>query len=129
MKEKLSELLKNAYAPYSNYQVACIALMKDGSEACGVNYENASYGATICAERNAIGSAIASGYTKGDFEELFVMTNSDKKPGTCCFMCRQVIQEFFSKESKVTCMNNLGESLVFTVGELCPYPFDEEDLV
>ena len=66
MKEKLLELHKSSYAPYSNYQVAAIAVMEDGREFSGVNVENASYGATICAERSAIVSAVTAGYKVED---------------------------------------------------------------
>ena len=54
MEEKLKNLLEHAYAPYSKYRVSAIVVMKDNHEFYGVNVENASYGATICAERNAI---------------------------------------------------------------------------
>ena len=91
MREKLEKLLNNSYAKYSNFRVACICVMNDGNEISGVNVENASYGATICAERVAITGAIAKGYKKGDFKELHIMVDSDKI-GTPCFMCRQVIK-------------------------------------
>ena len=61
MREKLLKLLDNSYAVYSNFPVAAIVVMNDGREFCGVNVENASYGATICAERSAIVSAISAG--------------------------------------------------------------------
>lgn len=126
MRDKLTELLKNSYAKYSNYRVSCICIMKDGREFNGVNVENASYGATICAERVAITSAIANGYKKGDFKELYVMVDSDKI-GTPCFMCRQVISEFFEEEDKVIVYSrNSMES--FKVSELCPHPFNEDNL-
>lgn len=54
MKEKLVSLLNHSYSPYSHFRVAAIVVMKDGREFNGVNVENASYGATICAERSAI---------------------------------------------------------------------------
>ena len=127
MKEKLLKLLDNAYAPYSKFKVASIVVMKDGTEVCGVNVENASYGATICAERNAITTAIAMGYKKEDFDRLYVMT-SGKKISSCCFMCRQLIVEFFNKDSIITLMDMNGNYKELTVAELCPYPFDESDL-
>ena len=71
MKEKLIKLLDNAYAPYSNFHVAAIVELKDGTQVSGVNVENASYGATICAERNAITTAISMGYKKGDFKKIY----------------------------------------------------------
>ena len=92
MEESLKRLLKNSYSPYSGFRVAAICLMKDGKSFGGVNIENASYGATICAERVAIDTAIASGYTKGDFSRLYVMCDSEKV-SSCCFICRQVLSE------------------------------------
>lgn len=126
MREKLEKLLKNSYSPYSYFPVAAIAVMKDGKEFYGVNVENASYGATICAERSAIVSAISKGYQKGDFKELYIMVDSDKV-STCCFLCRQVITELFDKDAEIICMSKNDETK-FLVSELCPYPFDEEDL-
>lgn len=127
MKEKLINLLEHSHSPYSHFRVAAIAVMKDGSEFNGVNVENASYGATICAERSAIVSAISSGYKKGDFNSLYVMCDTDKI-STCCFICRQVITEFFAKEDSIILMNPAGDSITYTVAQMCPYPFDEEDL-
>lgn len=126
MREKLTELLKNSYSPYSKFPVAAIVVMKDGREFSGVNVENASYGATICAERSAIVSAISHGYKKGDFKELYIMVNTEKV-STCCFLCRQVMTELFDKDVKITCMGQTEEK-VFTVNDFCPYPFDEGDL-
>ncbi len=127
MKEKLIELHNNSYSPYSHFRVSAIALMKDGKQFSGVNVENASYGATICAERSAILSAISAGYTKGDFESLYVMCDN-KKIGMPCFACRMVISEFFDTDCQIICMNPDGEVETHTVAELCPYPFSEEDL-
>ena len=126
MREKLEKLLNNSYAKYSNFRVACICIMKDGKEICGVNVENASYGATICAERVAITSAIANGYKKGDFKELHVMCDSEKI-GMPCFMCRQVISEFFDTSTKIYVYSR-RDMKVFTVEEICPYPFTEDNL-
>jgi len=69
MKEKLQALHKNSYSPYFHYPVSAIVVMKDGKEFCGVNVENAN-GTSICAERNAIHTAVANGYKRGDFEEI-----------------------------------------------------------
>lgn len=127
MKEELLSLLDKSYAPYSKFHVSAIIEMKDGSKVSGVNVENASYGATICAERNAITTAITKGYKKEDFSKLYVMT-SGKKISSCCFICRQVITEFFDKDAKVILMDKEGNTKELTVKELCPYPFDESDL-
>ena len=127
MREKLIKLLDNAYAPYSKFHVACILEMKDGKHIPGVNVENASYGGAICAERNAITTAISLGYKKGDFDKIYVMVSGEKL-STPCFICRQVITEFFDKDSDVILMGRDGESKTYKVSEMCPYPFDSEDL-
>ena len=126
MKEKLEKLLNNSYAKYSKFHVSCICVMNDNSEFMGVNVENASYGATICAERVAITSAIAAGYGKGDFKELHVMVNSEKI-GMPCFICRQVISEFFDFDTPVY-LYSKNDIRIVTVKELCPHPFTEENL-
>lgn len=127
MEEKLRNLLENAYCPYSNFAVSSIVVMRDGKEFSGVNVENASYGAGICAERNAITTAVTNGYQKGDFKELNIMVSSGNI-STCCFICRQVIVEFFENNARVNCYSKNGEVKTFTVGEMCPYPFDGSDL-
>ena len=126
MREKLERLLNNSYAKYSGYRVSAICVMNDGKIFYGVNVENASYGATICAERVAITSAVAAGYRKNDFKELHVMVDSDKI-GTPCFMCRQVICEFFDEIDKVYVYSRKTMES-FLVSELCPYPFNEDNL-
>lgn len=127
MEESLKRLLKNSYSPYSGFRVAAICLMKDGKCFGGVNVENASYGATICAERVAITSAIASGYKKGDFSKLYVMCDSSRV-ASCCFLCRQIISEFFSPDDEIILYSNDFDREIYTVRDLCPYPFGCEDL-
>ena len=126
MREELVKLLNNSYAPYSKYNVSAICVMMDGKMIGGVNIENASYGATICAERVAIFKAISMGYKKGDFKELHIMVNSDKI-GTPCFICRQVFSEFFNENMNVY-MYSKNDMISKTVRELCPYPFTEDNL-
>lgn len=127
MKEKLISLLDNSYSPYSHFRVSAICKMKDGKEFYGVNVENAAYGSSICAERSAILNAISSGYKRFDFEELYVMCDNEKI-GMPCFACRQVISELFLEDASIICMNNKGDFLKFKVKDLCPYPFNDEDL-
>ena len=127
MQDKLIILHNNSYSPYSNYKVSAIAVMKDGKEFVGVNVENAAYGASICAERSAILSAISNGYKKYDFKELHVMVSS-RSIGTPCFECRQVISELFEKDCIIYCYSTDGRKEKYTVEELCPYPFGEDDL-
>ena len=126
MKEKLENLLKNSYSPYYHFPVSAIVVTKDGKEFCGVNVENAN-GTSICAERNAIANAIAAGYKKGDIKKIYLMLSSGEF-GTPCFACRQVLLEFMNKEDVVISVNKDGEEKTYKVEELCPYPFDDEDL-
>lgn len=127
MKDKLLELLNKAYAPYSNFRVSAIVETTDGKIYTGVNIENASYGATVCAERVAIFKAVSEGYRKGEFKRLHVMVDSPKI-SSCCFMCRQVISEFFYNDTEIILYNNKGEYKTYTKEKLCPLPFDSEDL-
>lgn len=128
MIDKLLKLAENAYVPYSHYPVSTILIMKDGKEVPGVCVDNACYGSSICAERSAIFNAITMGYKKGDFKELHCLCANSKKVSTSCFACRQVISEFFDKDAPCYFYANTGEVKKYTVSELCPYPFDSEDL-
>ena len=126
MRDKLEKLLKNSYSPYSEYPVSCIIVTKDNKEFSGVNIENASYGATICAERSAISGAISSGYKEGDFKEIHIM-NKTEKIGFPCFICRQVLIEFMNDETKVYLYTKDNEKC-FTLDELTPHKFDKDSL-
>ena len=122
MKENLKLIIKNAYTPYSNFNVACIVKMHDDQEFIGVNIENASFKNGLCAEQVAISAAIAEGYTNFDFKEIHIM-GSSKKITYPCFLCRQLLVEFFNAESKVFCYNNAGKKEEFLVSELCPHAY------
>ena len=126
MKEKLENLLKNSYSPYSNYPVSCIIKTKDSKEFMGVNVENASFGATICAERSALLNAISNGYKPGDFEEIHIMNNTDKFSYPC-FICRQVLIEFMNPETKVF-LYTKREVTKCLLRDLTPFKFDKENL-
>lgn len=127
MKEKLLELHKNSYAPYSNFPVSAIVVCKDGREFNGVNVEDASTRAGTCAERCALFSAIASGYKNGDFKEINIMVSSGEI-GMPCFVCRQMFVELFDKDVIIRCFATDGRYKEFSMDEVCPYPFSSEDL-
>lgn len=127
MKDKLIKLLDNSYSPYSHFPVSSIVVSKDGREFEGVNVEDASYRAGACAERSAIFSAITAGVKKGEFKEINIMTSSGNI-GEPCFVCRQMFAELFDKDMVVRCYATTGDYKEYTVEELCPYPFDEDDL-
>ena len=84
---------KNAHAPYSNFKVGATILTERGTLYQGCNVENASYGLTICAERNAIFAAVAAEGSGMRIQAVAVATERD---GPCapCGACRQVIYEF-----------------------------------
>jgi cytidine deaminase len=85
--------LKNAYAPYSDFKVGAAILLKDGRIFTGCNVENASYGLTICAERNAIFAAVAASKRKPEIVAVAVL-NHRGIACSPCGACRQVIAEF-----------------------------------
>lgn len=127
MFEELKQNLKHSYAPYSNFFVSAILVTKTGKKYTGVNIENASFGATICAERVAIAKAISEGEMKENFQEIHVMC-SDKKPAMPCYLCRQVFVEFFPVDIKIYVYNIDGEVNEYSLEEICPLPFSKENL-
>ena len=126
MEEKLDKLLKNSYSPYSKFSVAAILVCRDGEEFNGVNVENISFGATICAERSAICSAVSAGYKRDDFRELHIKSLSGEDI-TPCLMCRQVMAELFNDDVKIISHSANGVR-TYTKGELCVYPFGSKEL-
>lgn len=127
MKEKLDLVIKNAYTPHSNFGVACIIKMKDDQEFVGVNVENSSFKSGLCAEQVAIASAVAEGYSKDDFKELHVM-GSGNDYAYPCFLCRQLLVEFFKPDDKIVCYKQEGEAKIFDVAQLCPHAFSYEEV-
>ena len=125
MKEKLTELIKNSYAPYSGVHFACIVETKEGKLYEGVNIENASYGGTICAERNAINNAVSHG--EREFASLYLMTDANH---LCmpCHICKQSILEFFDSSTLFNIMNINGKSKIYTFKEIMNTTFSKEDL-
>ncbi|MGH7727604.1 MAG: cytidine deaminase [Vulcanimicrobiaceae bacterium] len=110
---------ERAYAPYSAYAVGAAVRCEDGSIVCGSNVENASFGLSICAERVAVYSAIASGRRR--FVSLAVVgpAGSTSAP---CGACRQVLAEF-APHARVTFATE-SASATMPLGELLPAAFE-----
>lgn len=109
---------KYAYAPYSDFRVGAALLCADGTVYTGCNIENASYGATICAERCAIFKAISEG--KRNFVKIAI--TADKKDFVMpCGICRQVLDEFMPDGEVIVASE--CEIKKYTVRELMPYGF------
>ena len=112
------EASENAYAPFSNFHVGAALLTEDGKVFTGVNIENSSYGATICAERTAMVKAISEGAR--DFQSIAIAGNG----GTSwpCGICRQFMYEF-CPDIRVISGENEDELKVYTLKELLPEGF------
>ena len=125
MKEKLESLLKNSYAPYSGFHFACIVEGENGKLYNGVNIENASFGGTICAERNAINAAVSDGVRK--FKALYLMSDKEEilMP---CHLCKQTFLEFFDKDVLFNIMNKNGEMKVMTFENIMNTVFSKEEM-
>lgn len=119
--------MNNAYAPYSNYHVGACLLCKDGTTFLGCNIENASFGATNCAERSALFAAISNGYKKGDFEAVAIVSDGDRIAAPCG-ICRQAFSEFVDEEFKFFLSNGKQETTM-TIDELLPMRFVDEDVL
>lgn len=114
------EAMENAYVPYSKFQVGAALLTTEGKVFTGCNIENASYGATNCAERTAIFKAVSEGYTK--FQKIAVVSNS-KKFTYPCGICRQVMGEFMYDASMVFDDEEKG-IVEIPMMQILPYKFD-----
>lgn len=127
MQEKLRKLLNNSYTPYYKYPVAAIVVMKDGTEFSGVNVETSSPAAGICAERNALYTAITNGYKKNDIKEIHIMSKTETECWPC-FICRHAISDLCDKDTIIYSHTYTNKIKSHTKEELCPYPFTEDSM-
>ena len=118
---RAKEASLNAYAPYSRFAVGAAIECSDGTVYTGCNIENASFGATICAERVALSKAISDGRRKG-FVMLAVAADSETY---CmpCGMCRQFISEF-SSDIEILSARGDGRYTSYRLSQLLPHPFE-----
>ena len=116
----------NAYAPYSKFEVGAAVYVEGDQIASGCNVENASYGLSVCAERNAIACAI-SRYGRRRLLALAIVTDTPE-PSPPCGVCRQVMAEFAKPDLPVRCRNVEGKERRFTLGRLLPHAFSSRYL-
>ncbi|WP_448213941.1 cytidine deaminase [Colwellia sp. MEBiC06753] len=117
---------ERAYAPYSRFQVGAAAQDSQGSYYCGCNVENASYGLTVCAERNCMAQAVINGCR--ELTALVIYTEQEKLTPPCG-ACRQVIAEFMAPTAEIKAMNHLGREKTWAVQALLPDAFTPNDLI
>lgn len=124
--ESADDARKMAYAPYSNFRVGCAVLLSDGQIITGVNVENASYPATICAERTAITQVVSKGIVR-EIKAISIVTHT-KNVASPCGICRQVLSEFIDDSIPVILANTAKKYEISNISLLLPGHFDKEAL-
>lgn len=116
--------MKNSYSPYSGCTVGAALLTKSGKVFTGCNIENASFSATVCAERTAVFKAVSEG--EREFSAIAVAGGKEGKVQGFmpCGVCRQVLSEFGAKDMKILVAKEDGNFNTFTLNELLPKAFE-----
>ncbi len=118
---KAKDASKNSYSPYSKFAVGACVLSESGEIYTGCNFENSSFGMTICAERNAIGSMINNGERKIKAVAIYSPNQKNCVP---CGACRQVIHEFSENDNVVDIILESDSGIrVLKLSELLPESF------
>ena len=123
--DEINLLLEKAYVPYSKFPVAALLIDNNGKKHKGVNVENSSFGLTLCAERNAITTAVTENMKK---IKVLVVTGKTPEPISPCGACRQVIREFSDNDTVIILANKDKKYKITSLEELLPYSFGPEDL-
>jgi cytidine deaminase len=124
--KELEALLDASSAPYSGFNVASIVVTEAEEVFKGVNVESVAYPTTICAERNAIFSAITQGVKSGEIREVHILARNAEKVFVTAFpcgSCRQVIAEQSLNRAKVYVYRSETEVLEYTIEALLPQAF------
>ena len=122
--KKAIEIKERAYAPYSNFHVACVVMTKSGKIFEGVNVENAAYSPSLCAERNALSTAI----TQGERDFAYIVITGDSEYTYPCGVCRQFIREFADGDTKIVVAKDSENYKTYTIEDLLPESFSKKDL-
>lgn len=128
--QQAKQAFNKAYAPYSQFKVGAAAMTLSGDITQGCNVENASYGLTVCAERNCIAQGVINhnGDQALQFTAIVIYTEQEKLTPPCG-ACRQVISEFFPTNAEVKAINHLNMECKWTVECLIPDAFTPLDLI
>lgn len=123
------EAMEKAYSPYSHCKVGAALLTREGKIYTGCNVENASYGATNCAERTAFFKAISEG--EREFSKIAIVGGLEGVVTNMfmpCGVCRQVMDEFCDRDFEVLVAKDRENFEIFTLSQLLPLSFDEKNL-
>lgn len=125
--ERALEVSRNAYAPYSKFRVGAAVLLGNGEIVVGCNFENASYGLSMCAERVALYNAHVC-FPNEKIIGIAIASSSTNQLTPPCGACRQVIAEFAQKQNSdiEIIMTTNGNIVVKTIEELLPLQFKLE---
>jgi cytidine deaminase len=115
---------ENAYCPYSNYRVGAALESDNGDIFTGCNIENAAYPAGTCAERVALGTAVAAGSRR--FRRILIATDASE-PTPPCGICRQALVEF-APDLEIVAISGGGRRVQWSLAELLPAPFTPASL-
>lgn len=116
-----------SYSPYSHFAVGAALLTKDGKIYLGTNIENAAFGLSMCAERNAIFNAYVNGVCKEDIVALAICADTPDFVSPCG-SCRQVMSELLPTDCHIYLGNFKGKIFETNVNELLPFSFKQEDM-
>lgn len=122
--EAAASAREKAHAPYSRFKVGAAFLLRDGTVVAGCNVENSSFGATICAERNAVCACVAR-FGKVDAEALVLVTEPEASP---CGICLQVLAEFCGPQLPIYQSTPRGLGPARPLSDFLPLPFGPEKL-
>ena len=121
--ECAKKVMKNSYSKYSKFKVGAALLTEDGRVFDGCNIENASFGATICAERTAVVKAISEGAKK--INRIAIVSDTQKTTPPCG-ICLQFLKEFMD-ENGVIILEDGDEIYRYTFSEMYPMSFSLQD--